>query len=303
MAVVQTSVFALLKDTRETVWGMKYENAFAKNVYKKYMDEKTAEDFWVDDQEIVPSGLLARKEQGAMAKLDQVVQGFSVRYTNDTYALTLQISEEVVADNKYSKAVSWTDMAMESALMTPEYLSANILSRATNTSYTGGDGSVLAATNHALTGSSSTYSNRLATLAQLTQTSVEDLVTVIRRLPNSRGIIKGFAGKRLICVPNNEMTAYRILESQLTPDSANHAINAVREHSGLERAPVVVPFLTSTTFWGMKTTVPNGLTWYWRKKPELRQSDDSLAGLLNINISQRHSLGWTDPRGFALGNT
>ncbi len=303
MPIQETSVFALLKETLETVWGMKYDNAFAKNVWMKYMDVKKADDFWVDDQEIVPTGLLARKSQGAMAQLDTVQQGFAVRYTNDTYALTLQISEEVVEDNKYSKAVSWSDMAMESALMTPEYLCKNLLARATNTSYVGGDGVVLASTAHPLTGSSTTFSNRLATLAQLSRTGVEDLVTVIRRMPNSRGIIKGFAGKRLLCVPDNEMRAYEILESANVPDSANNAINAAREHSGLERAPVVIPFLTSTSFWGMKTNVPNGLTWYWRVKPDLRQSDDSLAGLLNINIRQRHSLGWTDPRGFALGNT
>lgn len=303
MAVQETSVFAFLKETLETVWGMKYDMAFNKNVWEQYMDVKKADDYWMDDQEIVPTGLLARKSQGAMAQLDTVVQGFSVRYTNDTYALTLQVSEEVVEDNKYSKAVSWTSMAMESALMTPEYICRNILARATTSGYNGGDGVVLASTAHPLTGSASTYSNRLTTLAALSLTGVEDLIAVIRRLPNSRGITKGFAGKRLLCVPDNEMLAYKILGSEYVPDTANNAINAVRDQAGLEKKPVVIPFLTSTSFWAIKTNVPNGLTWYWRVKPELRQSDDTLAGLLNINIRQRHASGWTDPRGFALGNT
>ena len=48
MAIQETSVFALLKETIETVWGMKYDNAFAKNIWQKYMDVKKADDFWVD---------------------------------------------------------------------------------------------------------------------------------------------------------------------------------------------------------------------------------------------------------------
>jgi hypothetical protein len=296
MPVTHSNVFSLLKDTIETVWGITYPKSEASMVWKKYMDEKSTDDAWVDDQEIVGPGLFAEKQQGAIMALDSVIEGVSVRYTMKTFALRLKIAEEVVEDNKYDKAVNWTTMLARSAAKTPDYDCANILNRAFNSSFVGGDGKELCATDHVLI-RGGTYANELATPMSLSETALEAVVTALRTMPGSDGLIQGYNPKGLIIPPALEWKARRIVKSAQQNDTANNAINALKDAGLFNSDPIVVPYMSSATNWFVKTDAPNGLTWYWRRKPRFKKTNDEQAEVLDMTGSYRAARGWTDPRG------
>jgi len=301
MATTQTAVFSLLKDTFETVWGVKFPANDTKKAWKRIYTEKTTKDPYVDDQEIVGPGLASRKGQGNVMLLDSVVEGVAKRYDIKTYALKLEISEEVVEDNKYERAVSWTNMLAESIAQTPAYDAANVLNRAFTTGYVGGDAVVLCSTSHPLT-RGGTYSNRLATDASLTETALEDMNAALRVMVGSHGLPVGYETEALVVPAGLEATATRILKSSLQNDTANNAINASRAMGMFPKGIVVLPQFTSSTAYWATTSAPNGLTWYWRRKPRFRQANDEQRMVLICMADYRADWGWTDPRGVFAGS-
>lgn len=297
MAVTHSAVFSLLKDTLETVWGLSYPASEADAVWKKYMDVKSTEDAWVDDQEIVGPGLMAEKQQGALMAVDSVIEGVAQRYTMKTFALRLLVAEEVVEDNKYEKAVNWTKILSRAAAKTPDYDCANLLNRAFNSSYVGADGLSLCSTAH-LTVRGATYANSMSTAMSLSETAIEEVTLALRKLIGSDGLIQGYEPRGLVIPADLEWRARRILKSAQQNDTANNAINAIKD-SGMFKGDsiVVVPYISSTTNWFVKTNADNGLTWYWRRKPRFRKSNDEQAEVLVMTASYRAARGWTDPRG------
>lgn len=295
MAQTHSMTPSLLKDTLETVWGLTYPKSDAAGVYKKYLDEKKMSDAWVDDQEMVGPGLLQEKQQGANIELDNAIEGTSKRYTARTLALRLDVAEEIIEDNKYEKAVSWTEMLADVAAKTPDYEGALILDRAFNSSYTGTDGLEMCSTAHLFT-RGGTWSNELSTPAALSETALEDIVSALRKIKNPSGLTIGLEAKRLIVPSDLEARARRYLKSSNQADTANNAINAIRDMGMFESAPVVVPFMSSTSNWFVKTNAKNGGTVYWRRKPRFKQEGDFTSEVQRYKVSLRYDMGWTDPR-------
>lgn len=296
MPVIHSSLPSLLKDTLETVWGTTFPKSEADACWRKYMDEKTMGDAWVDDQEVVGPGLFSEKQQGAVMAIDSVIEGVSVRYTAKTFALRLLIAEEVIEDNKYEKAVNWTKLLARSAAKTPDYDCANLLNRAFNSSFVGGDGLELCSTDHILT-RGGTYSNELSTPMSLSETALEEVVTALRKLVGSDGLVAGYMPTDLIVPAELEMRARRITKSDRQNNTANNAINALKNAGMFGKDPIVVPYMSSTTNWFVKTNAENGLTWYWRRKPRFKRTNDEQSEVLMMTGSYRSVRGWTDPRG------
>ena len=106
---------------------------------------------------------------------------------------------------------------------TSENVHANIFNRAFNASYTFGDGSAWMVTNHATTNGN--QSNILATAADLSEASLEDLCIQVRKAVDNVGNRLDLRPACLVYAPDNIPNAFRIIESELQNDSANNAIN------------------------------------------------------------------------------
>jgi hypothetical protein len=182
--------------------------------------------------------------------------------------------------------------AYEEDVETKEIVHWNIFNRATSGSYLGGDGVALLSTSHPTL--SGNQSNKLATDADLSEASLEDLLTMIRVAKNSKAHPIMLKAKDLVVSPYDAWNAKRILNSTLQNDTANNAINAVK---GVLDGIVVGTYLTDSDAWFVTTNAPAGLTSFKRAGYTFTTDNDFDTDNAKAKGYERYVPGWTDWRG------
>ena len=263
-------------------------------VFDKYMSEKAYEEY----VEETGYGLAPIKPEGSAISYDTDAQGYVSRLTNTTYALGAKVTEEAIDDNQYeSVAQRKAAKLARSMRQTKENVFANILNRGFNSSYTGGDGKELLATDHpSLSGS---QANELSVAADLSEASLEDVLTLIRQMKDSRGLRIQLKGQALIVPPELEFEATRIVSSVNQSGTANNDINAMRELGMLPKGVMVWDYLTDADAFFVKTDAPEGLIRQQRRALRIEQDNDFDTSNACMKASERYAGGWADWRGIA----
>ena len=183
----------------------------------------------------------------------------------------------------------------KSMVHTKEINAANILNRGFNSSYTGGDGVEMLSTAHPT--SNGNQSNELATAADFTETSLEQILINISNMDDDRGIPIAAMGQCLIIPTALAFDAERVLNSNLRSATAENDINANRSMGMLPDGVKVVQRLTDTDAWFVKTDVPDGMKMFQRRAMKKGMEGDFETGNIRYKCSERYSFGWTDWRG------
>ena len=276
------------------IWGNLYEDQPL--MHTKVFDANTSGKSYEETQELAGFGLAPAKSEGASISYDTTVNGYVTRFTNVTYGLGFIVTEEAVEDNQYKEQAERRMKALKRSMRhTKETVFANILNRATDSNYTGGDGKELLATDHPT--SNGTQSNELAVAADLSEASIEDLLIQIRTAKDTRGLIMSLRAKKLIVPPNLEFEAERILKSTLQNDNANNAINALKSTGSIPEGVLVWSFLTDTDQWFLKTDAPDGLKMFNRRALSFDKDSDFETGNFKHKATERFAGGWDDWRG------
>lgn len=295
MAVITTGAHpkALWPGVRKFVMG---EYNSHPEEYSMIFDMKSSSMAYEEDVETTGFGLAKVKPEGSAVTYDTHSQGFVKRYTHVAYSLGYIVTREELDDNQYkSKSFKRGKALSFSFRTTKEIVAANILNRAFSDSYTGGDGVELLSTAHpTLAGN---QSNELDVAADLSEASLEDLLTQIMEAKNSRGLQIGIRGRKLIVPPALAFEAERIMKSTLQNDTANNAVNAVRSMGLLPEGVCVNHYLTDTDAWFVKTDVPDGLLGFTRTPFEFTQDNDFDTENAKAKGYERYAFGWTDWRG------
>ena len=241
-------------------------------------------------------GLAPIKTQAGGTYYDSHSQGFTARFTHVAYSLGYIVSREELADNKYGP----TSMDRAGALafsmtQTRQNVGANVLNRAFNSTYQGGDAKELLATDHPLA-LGGVFSNELNPSADFSEASLEDLAIQIMDVLNPRGLKVSIMPKRLVAPTSLSFEAERVLKSTLQNDSANNAINALRS-KGVIPEYAVNHYLTDTDAFFIKTNAPKGLTWFDREPVEFKQDTDFDSDNAKAKAYMRFVAYWADPRG------
>jgi len=164
------------------------------------------------------------------------------------------------------------------------------------TSGTGGDGVVLGSAAHPLA-SGGTFSNILATAADLSETSLEQALINIAGFVDERGLKIALQGLRMIIPKEVQFTADRILKSPLRPGTADNDINAVRNLGMVPQGYFVNHYLADTDAWFIMTDAPNGLKHFVRAPIKTAIEGDFDTGNVRFKARERYVFGWSDPRG------
>jgi len=241
------------------------------------------------------------KDEGENIAEDRGGQGWVARYDHKTIALSFSITEEAIEDNLYHRQGPKYARALARALKhTKEIEAANVLNRSTSGSYLGGDGQSLLSTAHPLWGGG-TFSNRLPTPADLHETSVEDLLIMIRKCVDDRNVPIALSAKKVVIPPELEWVARRIFLSPNRPGTADNDINAVKSKGVFSSDPACITRLTDPSRWFIKTDVPEGLKLIKRTGIKRGMQEDFSTGNMRYKARERYSVGWTDPRGLFGG--
>jgi hypothetical protein len=292
MSTINTGSFPkLLWPGIKRVWGIEYKRNPA--VWPKIFESLTSEQAYEEDVEAVGFGLMAVKGQGGGITYDTAQQGVVSRYSHLTYGLGYAVTFEEMMDNLYEKvSMKRATKLARSVYETEEIVHANVLNRAFSSSYAGGDGVELCATTHPSVAGN--QSNKLATAADLSEASLEDMIIQINGATDSRGLKINIMPKNLIVPRQLEFDAARIMKSMLTPDSANNAMNVVR---GSIRDTIMWRYLTDEDAWFVDTDCPEGLTHYTRMAATFDEDPDFDTKNRKYSVVARWSQGWSNWRG------
>ena len=271
--------------------------------YKQYVNE-AAEIFETEnsdrafEEEVMLSGFAnaAVKPEGQGVTFDSAQETFTARYTNETIALAFAITEEAIEDNLYDRLASrYTKALARSMANTKQVKGAAVLNNAFTAAYAGGDGKELCATDHpTLAG---TFSNELATAADLNETSLEQALIDIAAFTDERGLKVAARGMKLIIPSALQFTAERLMKSKGRTGTADNDINAINNMGAVPEGYVVNHYLTDTAKWFVKTDVPNGLKHFTRAPLKTSMEGDFDTGNVRYKARERYVFGFSAPSG------
>ena len=238
-------------------------------------------------------GLTQAYAEGEDVPFDTVYRGFKKVYTHLQYGLGIIITRIMYEDDQYRHMRGKSQALARSANEAIEINCANILNRAFNSSYTGGDGKELCATDHPL-GGGGTYSNELSTSADLDITSFEQALIGIGDFKNERGLKYRANPQKLIVSTTDAFLAQQILKSAQLPGSNYNDINPA--FNILPQGYQMMHYLTDTDAWFITTDAPNGLLFFWRRNKEFSNDSDWNSDNAKYKVTYRCIQGWTEPR-------
>jgi len=261
MAISRAQLVKELEPGLNALFGLEYKN-YA-NEHAAIFDTENSDRAF--EEEVMLSGFANAgvKPEGSAVNYDAAQETFTARYTHETLALAFSITEEAIEDNLYDRLASrYTKALARSMANSNQVKAANVLNRAFNSSYTGGDGLELCSTAHVLV--SGTEQNELSTAADLNETSLEQAMIDIAALTDERGLKIAASSRKMIVPSALQFTAERLLKSVGRTGTADNDISAVVSMNVIPQGYVVNHYLTDTDAWFIKTDVPNGLKHFVR---------------------------------------
>jgi hypothetical protein len=273
-------------------YGQSYEDYPVQ--YTKLFDKSTSDRAW---EEIVGTsglGLAVVKAEGAAVTYDSEQQGFTSRFQHVNYALGFIITQEMMDDDQYMLVGERRSKALARSMrQTKEINAANVYNRAFNASYTGGDGVSMVNSAH-VNVAGGTWSNVIATAADLSEAALEQAVIDIQGFTDDRGLLIAVTPKSLIIPRQLTFEAQRILKADGRVGTDNNDPNVLKMLGSIPEV-VVNQFLTDSDAWFIRTSV-DGLHYFERKADSFAQDNDFDTENAKFKAQGRYSFGWSDPR-------
>ena len=295
MAISRQQLAKELEPGLNALFGLEYKNY--ENQHTEIYDIENSDRAF--EEEVMLSGFAnaAVKSEGAAVTFDTANEAFTSRYTHETIALAFAITEEAIEDNLYDTvATRYTKALARSMANTKQIKAANVLNNGFSSSFPGGDGKELFATDHP-TQSAGSLANELSTSADLSETSLEQAMIDIAAFKDERGFKIAARGLKLIIPSELQFTAERILRSPARVGTADNDLNALSSKGMLPQGYVVNNYLTDTDAFFIKTDIPNGMKMFNRANLKTAMEGDFDTGNVRYKARERYSFGFSDWRG------
>ncbi len=294
MPISRAQLAKELEPGLNALFGMEYGRY--ENEHSEIFETESSDRAFEEEVMLTGFGSAPTKNEGGAVNFDDAQESYTSRYTHETIALAFSITEEAVEDNLYDRLASrYTRALARSMAHTKQVKASNVLNNAFNSSFTGGDGKELCATDHPLT-SGGTFSNEPATAADLNETSLEDALISISGFVDERGLKIALRGMKLIIPPALQFVAERLMASNLRVGTADNDINALRSSGMLPEGYVINHFLTDTDAFFIKSDAPNGFKHFERAPIRTQMEGDFDTGNMRFKARERYSFGFSDPR-------
>jgi hypothetical protein len=281
---ILNEVFDGVYEQRADEWKMVFREQ--KGIPRNYHEEPVLYGFGAAPE--LPDGMAVSYQSGGVL--------FLQRYLYKVYGLAFSLTKVLVEDGDHIRiGQTYAKHLAQSLIETKETLSANVLNRAFNAAYSGGDGVALVSTSHPIV--NGTFSNQLTTPAALSQTSLEQLLIQIRNAVDNNGKRIRLTPTQIVTGPSNVFQAETLLKSVLRSGTADNDINPVKSMGLLSKGQANLSRITSTTAWWIQTDAPEGLKLLMRRPLEKSMEGDFETDSMRYKATERYTVGWTDPRG------
>jgi Mu-like prophage major head subunit gpT len=259
-------------------------------------DKFTSRKQYEEDVGISSFGLANVKPEGSPIQYDSENQTFTTRYTHIVYALGFIITREIMEDDQYDVVGQRKAQGLAFSIrQTKEVVGANVYNRAFNGAYVGGDGVSMISNAHP-NFAGGTWSNQIATAADLSEASLEQACIDIANFTNDRGLRIAVRPQSIVLPIQLEFEAERILKTERRVGTNNNDLNALKETGRFPKGCILNHYLTNPLAWFIRTDVKNGLKMFERRGDEFEMDNDFDTENARFKATSRYSFGWTDPR-------
>ena len=290
MAINRAQLVKELVPGLHALFGLEYDRY--ENQHEEIFDTESSERAFEEEVMLSGFGEAPIKGEGAAVVYDTAQESFTSRYTHETIALAFALTEEAIEDNLYDTLSSrYTRALARSMNTTKQVKAANVLNNAFNSSFPGGDGKELCATDHPTVGNID-LRNELSTAADLNETSLEQSLIDIADFKDERGLKINAQATKLIIPPALQFVADRLMESPGRVQTSDNDINALRNMGMVPQGYVVNNYLTDTDAFFIKTDVPNGLKHFVRTPVQTSMEGDFETGNVRYKARERYSFGF-----------
>ena len=298
MAISRAQLAKELEPGLNALFGMSYDSY--ENEYEDIFAIEDSNRAFEEEVLITGFGSAPLKSEGQGVQFDNASESYTARYTHDTVSLAFALTEEAVEDNLYdSLGKRYVKALAKSMANTKEVKGADVLNNAFSSSFTGGDGKSLIATDHPLSGGGSA-ANRATTMADLNEASLEDNLIDISTFTDDRGLTISVQADKIIVPPQLVFVADRILNSQQRTGTADNDINAIKNTGVMPGGYSVNHYLTDPDAYFILTSVNSageGLKMFQRSPMETSMEPDFSTGNIRYKARERYSFGFSDWRG------
>lgn len=273
-----------------------YGDAYAQYAveFDKLFEKYSSDRAWEEFVGKVGLGLAVVKAEGAPITYDSEQQGFTTRVQHVNYGLGFIITQEMIEDDQYMVVGERRSKDLAKSLRhTKEINGANVYNRAFNSSYTFGDGKEILSSSHPNV-SGGTWSNIIATAADLSEASLEQAVIDIEGFTDDRGLFMAAKPKTLIIPRQLIFEAQRVLKSDGRVGTDNNDPNVLKMLGSIPTV-VVNHWLTDTDAWFIRTD-QEGLAYVERKGMSFGQDNDFDTENAKFKAAERYSFTVFDPR-------
>ena len=300
MAINRASISKELLPGLNAVFGVEYGEV--NDEHKPLYDIENSDRAFEEEVLFTGFGSAPTKGEGAAVTYDDAQESYVARYTAETVALAFAITEEAMEDNLYDTFAKLRARGLARAMAnTKQGKAANLFNNGFATAI--GDGAAFFSAAHP-TISAGNQSN-LAAAADLSEATLETILTNIQKITDDRGILIGASAVSLHIPVDSWAIADRVLSSpgntQTSAAAANpnnNAINATRHLGMLPDGYYINRRFTDTDAYFVKTDVPNGAKMFNRTPLQTKMEPDFDTGNLRFKARERYSFGVSDWRGY-----
>ena len=296
MAISRSQLVKELEPGLNALFGLEYKRY--ENQHSEIYNEESSDRAF--EEEVMLSGFANAqvKGEGSGVSFDEAQETFTARYTHETVALAFAITEEAIEDNLYDRLASRYTKALARSMSNAKQVKSVeplIQGLPTTDNFDSGDGVSLFNTAHPTV--AGTFSNTLATQADLNETSLEQSLIDIAAMTDERGLRIAARGVKMIIPSELQFTAERLMKSQGRTGTADNDVNAIVSMGMIPQGYRVNNYLTDSDAFYILTDIPNGMKMFNRAPLTTAMEGDFDTGNVRYKARERYSFGVSDPRG------
>lgn len=234
-------------------------------------------------------GLLNVKGENAPVTYEDPIQLYDTLFSHVTYAKGFKISKEMYDDDLYNVMNDKPKELGQAARRTEEIQAANVLNRAFNSSYLGGDDQELCSTAHPRADGGRSQSNASATGITFGEENYETAKLAMRGQLDHKGMKIDVRPKKLIITENNLKNANIVFNSNLRSGTADNDYNPYKGEVE------VIEWLymdRNDTHWFLLDPEVAKLLWFWREKANFGQDTAFESDAALFKVRERFSNGF-----------
>ena len=293
-----------------TVWGQMYNEHAVE--YTDLYDVRDSNMAYETAVQVTGFPLAPVKPETQGTAFASEIQGGITNFVHIAYSLGYIVSHEELKDNLYEQVASRRARANAFSMsQTVENVCAFLYNNAFTTTYfTTWDGAALISAAHlnATGGNFNAYGdttvkgNALTPSADLSEAALEDLCIQIMGATGDLGLPINIMPQSLHVHRAEWFNANRILKSVLQSGTSNNDINVLKATNALPGGIKVNHYFTQPHAWFMRTNCIDGMTMFWREKPDLTQDNDFDTKNAKAASYMRFSVNCPDYRGIYGSN-